>query len=130
MVIALVGLVMGSLGLVFLTFWMATDHVVAHHNENLLQCAPWTLVLVGAGPALALNVAWGVKLTQRLTAFTAGVAALGLVAKTLPWFDQHNGMFIALLLPIWLGAAVGAYTLAIGCPPSRQPCDARNRGEP
>jgi hypothetical protein len=110
--IALFGLVTGLLGLVFLTFWMATDHVVAHHNENLFECAPWAVVLVVAGPAVALNAAWGVKLAQRLTAFTAVVATLGLAAKVLPWLDQHNGAFIALLLPMWIGAAAGARTLA------------------
>jgi hypothetical protein len=111
-VMALVGLVLGLLGFVFLTFWIATDHVVAHHNENLLQCVPWALALVVAGPALAMDVGWGAKIVARLTRFTAAVSALGLAAKLLPWFDQHNGAFIALFLPMWIGAAVGSRAIA------------------
>ncbi|MGA2447258.1 MAG: DUF4105 domain-containing protein [Polyangiaceae bacterium] len=118
LLVALMGVVLGLLGWVFLTFWIATDHVVAHHNENLLQCAPWALALVVAGPALAMNIGWGVRLVARLTAWTAVVAALALIAKALPWFDQHNGEFIALLLPTWIGAALGSRALSAA---SREP---------
>jgi hypothetical protein len=117
--IAFVGLVMGLLGLVFLTFWIATDHVVAHHNENLLQCPPWAIVFVVAGPALAMNFPWAVRFVARLTVVAATVATLGLAATVLPWFDQVNGQFIALLLPMWIGAALGARALAAGPAPRR-----------
>ena len=40
------------------------------------------------------------------------MSALGLAAKLLPWFDQHNGAFIALFLPMWIGAAVGSRAIA------------------
>lgn len=116
--IAFIGLAMGFLGLVFLTFWIATDHIVAHHNENLLQCPPWAIVFVVAGPALAMNCAWGARLVARLSVVTATVASLGLAAKALPWFDQHNGQFIALLVPMWIGAALGAGALAARGAPS------------
>ncbi len=127
LIVATVGLVAGMLGLVFLMFWIATDHIVAHHNENLLVCPPWAIVFVVAGPALALNAPWAVRLIQRLTALTAAVAAAGLAAKVLPWFDQHNGAFIALLLPMWIGAAAGAHALAAGNSPSCRTGHGRGR---
>jgi hypothetical protein len=41
----------------------------------------------------------------------AASSALGLALKVLPWFDQRNAPFVALLLPIWIGIASGARTV-------------------
>lgn len=128
----LTGTVLGLLGTLFLLLWAFTNHVVAHHNENTLQCAPWALAL----PLLAVGVARAHERTERtflrvaVAAFAA--SAIGLVAKALPAFDQSNAPFIALLLPVWTGMVVGATRLrsqafrrAIMAPKGRRPVTSR-----
>jgi hypothetical protein len=103
------GAVLGLFGLIFLMFWTMTDHDVAYHNENLFQCVPWGWGIAYA--AVGLTRGRG-RLAFRLTVAAAAASALGLFLKALPWFDQSNGQIIALLLPVWAGAAAGIYLLA------------------
>ena len=49
LLVALWGLVVGFIGCFLIYAWVFTDHVVAHRNQNILLCAPWAIVLVGAG---------------------------------------------------------------------------------
>jgi hypothetical protein len=106
--LAVVGGVAGLLGCVFAFFWVATDHYVAHHNENLLSCSPLGLALA----AFAVALAWGSEHAKRAVAAIATLLAasslIGLALKALPAFDQANGAIVALLVPLWIGAAVGA----------------------
>jgi len=110
--LAVLGLAAGLLGCIFVFFWLATDHSVAHHNENILQCFPLGLTLA----VFAVGVAWGSEGAKRAVAAIAAVLAVcsitGLALKALPWFDQVNGPLVALLLPVWTGAAVGGAALA------------------
>jgi hypothetical protein len=100
-------LLAGALGGVLLAFWLLTDHVVAHHNENLMLCAPW-LALVPVLTMLALlGQAWAERWRRWLLFGAVFLAALALCAKALPWFDQDNALFIALFLPLWAGACFG-----------------------
>jgi hypothetical protein len=46
--------------------------------------------------------------TTAVATLLAASSIAGLGLKVLPWFDQSNGQTIALLLPVWLGAAAGA----------------------
>jgi hypothetical protein len=106
--LALLGLVAGALGCVFVFFWVGTDHAVAHHNENILQCLPLGLALA----VIAVGLAWGSERAGRAVAPVAAALAVGsvvgLALKALPWFDQANGPIVALFVPLWLGAALGA----------------------
>ncbi len=114
---SLLGLVLGLLGLIFVMFWVATDHQVAHRNENILQCAPWAIVLAGSGIGVARRK---VASTHRAYVFALAAllaSALGLLAKLLPWFDQVNGQLIALLLPIWAGLTFGLRRLSLAIVP-------------
>lgn len=108
----------GVLGGIFAFFWFGTDHGVAHHNENLLQCSPLALVIV----VLSIGVMWGragaMDKTRKVLSVIAGGAVLGIVLKVLPWFDQVNGQIIALMLPAWAGAATGARWMTAGTPTS------------
>lgn len=104
---ALVGLVSGLLGLIFVMFWTYTDHEVAHRNENILQCAPWAIALAFFGVRVALGSAPSTTRAAQLAGAALIASALGLVLKVLPWFDQDNAQIIALLLPIWAGLAFG-----------------------
>jgi hypothetical protein len=107
----LVALVFGIPGLALFIMWVATDHTVTYHNENLLLANPFTLL------ALPLGLQWmrgspkARERAWRLWVGLAGLGVLGLVLKALPAFDQDNWRLIALLLPVSLGMA-GATTLA------------------
>jgi len=105
--IALWGLVAGFVGAFLVFVWVGTDHVVAHRNENILQCAPWALALVVFG----LSVASGSHSATR-KALTVAVSAMmlaivGLLFKVLPVFHQSNGAIIAFCIPVWMGISIG-----------------------
>ena len=112
MLLLVVSLIAGALGGIFVFFWVATDHLVAHHNENILQCSPLALGLIVSAVMFAFGKARGRRLTKQLTTVIAAGSALGLVLKVLPWFDQGNGAIIALFLPLWVGVAMGARAAA------------------
>jgi hypothetical protein len=98
----------GVLGGIFVFFWVATDHLVAHHNENLLQLSPLALATVVLAIGIALGRKGALEKARKVLTVIAVASAVGLVLKILPWFDQVNGEIIALMLPMWAGAAQGA----------------------
>ena len=102
-VLTALGLAAGLWGCLSLFLWTCTDHEVAYHNENLLQCAPVALLLLGPGIALIRNRAPSALALRLLSVCLAG-SALGWALKALPWFTQDNAQVIALLLPLWAGA--------------------------
>lgn len=103
--VGLWGLVAGVGGLLLLYLWLATDHVVASHNENALLLAPLSLGLAVLVPLLARP--WARPAGLRLAWIVAGCAALALLLKLLPPFYQPNLPEIALLLPLHVGVALG-----------------------
>jgi hypothetical protein len=101
------GLAVGVVGCFLAYLWAFTDHVVAHRNENILLCAPWTLLLAFLGFGVAAGSAGATRKTLWLV-FAALLAAFGGWALKLdPAFRQHNGELIAFFLPAWLGLALG-----------------------
>ena len=52
------GLATGFVGCFLVYVWAFTDHLVAHHNQNILLFAPWALALVVLGIAVALEGPW------------------------------------------------------------------------
>jgi hypothetical protein len=106
--LAALGIVAGLLGTIFVFFWAATDHAVAHHNENILQLSPLGLAMAVAAIGLAAGSTRVARAVPVLTAALALSSLLGLALKVLPWFDQENAPFIALFVPIWVGAAWAA----------------------
>lgn len=101
-----VGLFFGFLGCSFLFLWFLTDHVVAYANENLLQCAPWVIGLPFLAVGLAKARPVAVRRFQRLVFSAAAASLLGFCAKPLPWLEQDNWRIIALMMPLWAGAAL------------------------
>ena len=103
----LLGLVLGLLGSALVLGWCFGDHLAVRRNENILQLAPWALML----PVLALGVAAGragaTRQAFRLTAAAAALAGGGLLLKATPWFRQDNLPLIGLFLPAWAGLALG-----------------------
>jgi hypothetical protein len=114
LLLAPLGLLLGLLGCIFLMFWVATDHEVAYHNENMLQCVPWALGLVPAGIRIALDRTGGIQRAFALCRAAAVASTVGLLLKALPWFSQGNGQIIALLLPLWAGVTYGLWRLGGG----------------
>ncbi len=108
---ALLGLVLGLLGSVFVVFWAFTKHWSAYRNEKILVCPPWALALVALGVGLSLGRARSTRLTQRVLQTCAATSVVALLVSWLPHVGQDNTRVAALLAPIWLGLYVGASRL-------------------
>ncbi len=97
------GLGTGFVGCFLVYVWAFTDHVVAHHNQNILLFAPWALALVVMGIGLAFGKSWAARgaRTVALAALAAAIAAallkIGVVRH------QENGRLLSFALPAWLG---------------------------
>jgi hypothetical protein len=101
------GLCAGAFGTLFVLLWAFTNHQVAFHNENILQCAPWALVLAGLSYGIARGRLRSLKLAKRFVYAGLAAALLGLVAKALPFMEQQNYRVMAALIPSWAGLALG-----------------------
>jgi hypothetical protein len=121
LVVTVLSLVVAFLGGVFWLFWLGTDHQIAHANENLFLFPVWMLVVPVAGAAMMLGKRWGHRVVRWATLAAVGSAAVGVIAKVLPWFAQDNWMFVVFLTPVWV-------TLALAS--RRWPFDARVAGKP
>jgi hypothetical protein len=113
-VIALVGFFLGFLGSFLVFVWGFTDHLVAHRNENILQLAPFTLALAVMGVGVAMGRRRPVRWAFSIAGAAAALGILGLLLKVTPWFSQDNLPLIGLLLPVWVGMAVGLWIFGRG----------------
>jgi hypothetical protein len=104
---SLLGFVFGALGLILLCFWLFTDHKAAFANANIFLLAPWSVLLAGYGVGAAMGRPAATRKALWLAAAAAGFAAIGALAKVLPDLSQDNLALVALLLPVWLGLALG-----------------------
>jgi hypothetical protein len=105
-VLTLWGLVSGALGFTLFFIGTFTDHLVAHHNENLFLMSPINLALIPLGVLLALGKASAKPRLFQVWALLGALTVLGVVLKLLPAFDQANWNLIALLGPVNLGGAL------------------------
>ena len=96
----LVGLTYGVLGLALFIMGLFTDHMVTHHNENLMLASPVTFAALPLGVMYALGRARGAKGLRLVWLFTAVTTVLAVIVKPLPWFDQNNWNIIALMAPM------------------------------
>jgi hypothetical protein len=104
---AVLGGVWGLLGLILVCLWAFTNHKVAYANANIMQFAPWTVILLGYGMGVMLGRPGAVRVARTLALSAAVLSALGIVCKALPGLNQDNWPFILLSLPIWLGLWTG-----------------------
>jgi hypothetical protein len=95
------------LGLLFVFAWVATDHEVGWHNENILQITPWAVALMGYAIGVARLKPRAVRRARWLVMVSAGASIFGLVWKVLPWMRQDNYWIIAFAMPLWVGATLG-----------------------
>ena len=106
------GAVVGVAGLVLVSVWALSDHVVAYDNENLLQANLLALPLALLLPRLAAGQGGSGRAATLVAMLTAAVSLIGPVLKIVPGFPQVNGQILALFVPIHLGVAVGTWLLA------------------
>ncbi len=119
-ILAALGLVFGFLGSIFVMFWLLTDHRVAWRNENILTCLPIVIVLAGTGLGVARGKAKSIERAAQITAIVAVTSVLGVLLKALPFSTQDDHRVLALLVPTWIGAALGARRL-LGRSPFARP---------
>ena len=105
-------LLAGIAGLVITWLSLLSGHRAAHQNENLLLFNLLVLALAVLLPVALRRGGGALKTARRLALVVAALAALGLLLKLLPWFDQNNYELIALALPIHLGLWAGLRTRA------------------
>ena len=104
---SLLGLIGGLLGLTLTSFWAFTNHRVAHANANILQLAPWLVVLSAYGIGVASGSQKAVRRAAWLALSAVILSTSGIVAKVLPGLSQDNWPFILVCLPIWTGLWLG-----------------------
>jgi hypothetical protein len=100
-----IGLVWGSLGVFLFVVGLFTNHMVAHHNENLFLINPFTFALLPLGAMRIFGSArarTGLRWTWTALSVTG---LLGVLLKVLPMFNQQNWNLILLVLPVSLGMA-------------------------
>lgn len=105
---ALLGLILGLLGTVFVVFWAFTKHWSAYRNENILVCPPWALALVVLGIGVALGRPRAQRLAHGVLTLCAASSLLAIVLALLPGFGQDNTRVAALFAPLWLGMYAGS----------------------
>jgi hypothetical protein len=108
---SLLGLIAGLLGLILVSFWAFTNHKVAYANANILQLAPWLVILAADGIGVALGSPKAVSRAAWLVRWAVILSASGIVAKALPGRGQDNWPFVLAFLPIWTGLWLGLRSL-------------------
>lgn len=106
------------LGVMFVFVWTFTDHEVGWHNENILQLAPWGIVLMGFCFGAARLKPKAVRRARLVVTAAAAASLFGIVWKVLPWMSQANWWIIAFACPMWIGAtlALRALEQEVGAP--------------
>jgi hypothetical protein len=102
LLLTLQGLVWGSLGVFLFIVGIATNHEVAHRNENLFLINPLTFLLLPLGLMYAFGSKRAPPALKTVTALISAVMLVGLLLKVLPDFDQQNWNLICLVLPLTL----------------------------
>ncbi len=99
----------GIAGIMLAFLWWFTDHATSAANENLFHANPVSLLLAVALVAGALGARRPRSAVRWLAVGVAGLSLVGVVLKVLPAMYQVNGDVIALLLPVHMGLALGAW---------------------
>jgi hypothetical protein len=106
---SVLGGVFGLLGLSLLCLWVFTNHRAAHANANIMQLAPWAVLLVWYGVGVAMGRSKAVRRARLVVFSVAAFSALGIVCKALPGANQDSWPIILFCLPTWLGMLGGLH---------------------
>ncbi len=107
LLVSLWGTLVGFVGVFLAYVWIATDHVVAHRNQNLFLCPPWALLLLVAGVGVAFGARWAARLGRVLAMAALAAAAAAVLLKLGVTQHQDNGRWIAFFVPAWIGVTAG-----------------------
>lgn len=105
--LAVWGLVVGFVGCFLIYVWGWTDHAVAHRNQNLLVCAPWSIALLVLGIGVAVGWRRGTRAARVVAAAALAATIAALLVKVGIVQHQDNGRWIAFFGPAWVGIAAG-----------------------
>ena len=103
LLLSVFGLLVGFVGCFLVYVWTCTDHVVAHHNQNILLFAPWAIALAVVGIGVTFGRPWSgraaraIALTALAGAIAAALLKIGIVRH------QENERLLSFALPAWLG---------------------------
>ncbi|MFL5304848.1 MAG: DUF4105 domain-containing protein [Polyangia bacterium] len=106
-VLSVWGLVVGFVGCFLVYVWGWTDHAVAHSNQNLLVCAPWSLALLVFGVGVAVGWRRGTRAARVVAAAALAATVAALLVKVGIVQHQDNGRWIAFFAPAWAGITAG-----------------------
>ena len=98
---------MGSSGCFLIYVWGWTDHAVAHQNQNLLVCAPWSLALLVLGVGVAVGWRAGTRAARAVAAAALAATVAAVLVKIGIVQHQDNGRWIAFFAPAWAGITAG-----------------------
>ncbi len=112
--LSLWGLLVGFVGCFLLYVWGWTDHAVAHRNQNLLLCPPWSLALLVLGVGVAAGWPRATRAARAVATTALAAAAAALLLKLGVAQHQDNGRWIAFFTPAWLGIGLALRRLARG----------------
>ena len=104
--LALVGLVFGTSGLLLFVLGTFTEHLITHRNENLFFANPVTLALLPLGLMLFKDHRAAPSALKWVTLALAVSSVLGVALKVLPMLDQQNWNIIALTVPFTVATAL------------------------
>jgi hypothetical protein len=110
--VSAVGGCLGLLGMVLVCLWAFTNHRAAHANANIMQLAPWAVVLLAYGIGVARGRPRAVRRSRFFVLLAAGFSVLGIVCKALPGANQDSWPILLFCLPLWLGLLGGLEWLA------------------
>ena len=120
------GGIAGTMGVVLLLAWTATQHVFWYRNENLFHFNPAALALLVVLPLAVTRPRWWPA--ARFIAFAlAGLSLAGAALKLFPWMIQDNWEIVMLALPVHLAVAFGVARLSAAAMPPVAPGRGRRR---
>lgn len=95
--------VFGSAGVLLALMWLVTNHMMAHHNENLLLSSPWLLLGVFAAVGLMRGRVTSLRTLKVIWLVSSLFVVLGLAIKLTPWGTQDNLRTLMLCVPLHMG---------------------------
>lgn len=113
-IVALLGLVCGGIGSFLLWAWIFTPHGVVYRNQNILLFAPFALVLLVLGPAVAAGSQRAMQALGWIARAGLGTTIVACVLKLPGLPHQQNGALILALLPFWIGLTGAARAFSLG----------------
>lgn len=101
---SVVAAVIGLVGLLLVLLWAVTDHVFAHHNENLFAYQPLWLALAVLAPVTIVS-GRAARATRWIANLTLAGALSGIVWHLIGMSSQENWRALALAVPVATGMA-------------------------